>query len=716
MAEGNATSSWTAPSRSQVPSSSTPSSGHPAVKLTDWVGDVTSQSRAPAQGLGGAAQAYQAGVPGGPTSTGPPHCVVLAGATKVASSELGCLAASLAASATGRVALQAAAAACEAAGVASPTDLALAGSGDDLPQDTVDLILGGCGVSGVQEALEVLFKNSRDGLVGTLALQSRRRALGLQGPALPAPAPVRMALGEPRAVQQVKTALSGSMLPPSKQPRRATGADRSLRTQEEGKFKAAVARCFAQLEEIGTKSPRYLRVMEARRVRSDGTLRLQENTFIGRFSSDKSLDCARRKFESFMIFFQGLKLDPFALSEWDTAAWIADQANRGKSGPKRAIHALAWAEKAYEVNLSISSPLIQAQRSTGSSSKDVTAPKPARMATVQMLKNMEDLVHDAPSSLLKCWAGVFAALGHGVLRWADLQHSQDIKITSDAVFGSTWRMKGKRIITPWAALRKGFAGRDWGGTWITQMAKEELPGVDFVIRAPNSTWTGFQERIASFHDAQAALRSLLVISGMELGEAMTFTCHSWRHLYPTAGKQLDMPPDSIDDMGRWQHGTGMSGVYDSRACVSELLQKTKVVSAVVGGWSLVDPGCVPRSPPQPPHHQPPHQAREPQQRRARQRAEPAQPVGFVLHTGKGRLHAYAGGDYPVCKQWRCGSQDRPVPDALFASWEEAELLVFNACRSCASQHRCEFPEPSSSRASPARLPSVSSSSSSISSA
>ena len=120
-------------------SGSTSSSGHPANPQLVRVGDVTSHSRAPAQGLGGAAQAYQAGVPGRPTSTGPPHCEVLAGATKVASSKLGCLVASLANSATGRVALLA----CEAAGVASPTDLALAGSGDDLPQDTVDLILDG---------------------------------------------------------------------------------------------------------------------------------------------------------------------------------------------------------------------------------------------------------------------------------------------------------------------------------------------------------------------------------------------------------------------------------------------------------------------------------------------------------------------------------------------------------------------------------------------
>ena len=89
------------------------------------------------------------------------------------------------------------------------------------------------------------------------------------------------------------------------------------------------------------------------------------------------------------------------------------------------------------------------------------------MATMQMVLDMEDLVFEAPSLLLRCWAGAFAALGHGVLRWADLQHSEDITLTTDAVFGVTWRMKGKSIKTPWAALRKGFSTRDWGGAWVT---------------------------------------------------------------------------------------------------------------------------------------------------------------------------------------------------------------------------------------------------------
>ena len=152
---------------------------------------------------------------------------------------------------------------------------------------------------------------------------------------------------------------------------------------------------------------------------------------------------------------------------------------------------------------------------------------------------------------------------------------------------------GKTVQVPWAALRLGLRNRDWGKDWLAAMAEANLPGNDFVILAPNKEWTGFKERIADFYDAQAAMRALLIMGGMDATAAMEFSCHSWRHLYPTAGRQLDLNPDHINSMGHWAHGSGMAAKYDSMACVSELVQKVKVRDAFVGGWALVDPGCVP---------------------------------------------------------------------------------------------------------------------------
>ena len=186
---------------------------------------------------------------------------------------------------------------------------------------------------------------------------------------------------------------------------------------------------------------------------------------------------------------------------------------------------------------------------------------------------------------------------------------------------------------------------------------------------------------------------MLVISGMDLREAMTFSCHSFRHLYPTAGKQLGLKTDNIEAMGRWKPGGGMPELYDSRACVSELLQKSKVISAVTSGWVLVAPGCVPAKPPPttaPQHHHP---------RPVGPRGQSQGLVCYVLHTGKTKLHGYTGGPYSLCRQWKCGERDRPSMDALFVPIGETDLIHFEACRSCASQQRCTFPKSDASSAS-----------------
>ena len=54
-------------------------------------------------------------------------------------------------------------------------------------------------------------------------------------------------------------------------------------------------------------------------------------------------------------------------------------------------------------------------------------------------------------------AGVQVALGHGALRWSDLQHSKDLTLTDDALMGITWRMKKRSVQVPWAALRTGVS-------------------------------------------------------------------------------------------------------------------------------------------------------------------------------------------------------------------------------------------------------------------
>ena len=64
---------------------------------------------------------------------------------------------------------------------------------------------------------------------------------------------------------------------------------------------------------------------------------------------------------------------------------------------------------------------------------------------------------------------------------------------------------------------------------------------------------------------------------------MTFSCHSWRHLFPTAGRQLRLGNETLNDMGHWAPKSGMPQRYDSAVCVSELTGKATVRRAFQDG-------------------------------------------------------------------------------------------------------------------------------------
>ena len=215
------------------------------------------------------------------------------------------------------------------------------------------------------------------------------------------------------------------------------------------------------------------------------------------------------------------------------------------------------------------------------------------MATVEMLVCFEELVVSALSSILQCWACVQVALGHGVLRWSDLQHSKDLTLTDDASMGITWKMKKRSVQVPWAALRIGVSGRDWAFKWLEVLSHHGSPGKDFVILVFSRDLKSFKDLVANFYHCQSKLRTLLLHSGFTTSDAMTFSCHSWRHLFPTAGRQLRLSNETLNDMGRWAPNSGMPQRYDSAPCVSELTRKATVRRAFQGGWFMVSPGCVP---------------------------------------------------------------------------------------------------------------------------
>ena len=148
--------------------------------------------------------------------------------------------------------------------------------------------------------------------------------------------------------------------------------------------------------------------------------------------------------------------------EFDVVAFLRDQAGLGKSVPPRLFHTLAWFEKVFGFNLCTQSPLVRSQSSPPCKLPSAP-PKQAKMVQVKMVADMERFIRDAPTLPLRCYAGGFCCLAHGVLRWADLQWSWEINLTIDALVGVCWKMKKKRCMIAGAAIRRGFANTDWAG-------------------------------------------------------------------------------------------------------------------------------------------------------------------------------------------------------------------------------------------------------------
>ena len=179
------------------------------------------------------------------------------------------------------------------------------------------------------------------------------------------------------------------------------------------------------------------------------------------------------------------------------------------------------------------------------------------MATVEMLVCFDELVF--LHRRVFCNVGQVCRLlwAMGVLRWSDLQHSEDLTLTYDALMGITWRMKKRSVQVPWADLRIGVSGRDWAVKWLEVLSHHGLPGKDFVILAPSHDLKSFKDLVANFYHCQSILRTLVLQSVFTASEAMTFSCHSWRHVFPTAGRQLRLSNETLNDMGHWAPNSGM---------------------------------------------------------------------------------------------------------------------------------------------------------------
>ena len=402
----------------------------------------------------------------------------------------------------------------------------------------------------------------------------------------------------------------------------------------------------------------------------------------------------------------------------DIAAFSRDQADRGKSVPVRLYRALVWSEKAFGLTLHSSSPQVRSQASPASEGIR-PPPQAAVMVTVKMVADMESLISDAPTLPLRVYAGFNAALAHGVLRWSDLLWSNEIRLTADALVGLCWKMKRKQCQTPWAALRCGFTNTDWAARWLFQLGEAGLPGPDYTVRAVSKDGCRFTARIGGFNDGISMMRSLLIIAGMSAEDAVTYTMHSWRHLMPTAARQLRLTDSEQVEIGHWSVGSAMPRRYDAAACVTELTAKASITGAVARGWSIVPAGCVAVPPPPvpdaglvcslvpepsrpvhsitiasspsypPPPHVPPGKRRKLTKPVVRTVETAIVDVGrHVSHVNTGKTHLWKDGRKSVCRGWECGTPDAPASTAVFCGMgvKIKDTPVTPQCRRCYAQN------------------------------
>jgi len=479
----------------------------------------------------------------------------------------------------------------------------------------------------------------------------------------------------------------------------------TLRSQEDAALDKAIDRGISLVYLLGPEAPRmrpFASDQPACQQLDEGRIMLLRDVVRDRVRNPVNLHRIIRGAETFVMHARAMDLSLSKLSAWDLGAYLQLEKARPRGNPGLLLRSISWLSRAGDFQWPVADPLVKSQCGPDPSSEAAEPPAQAPCPTLRMLKDMEARVFDAKYLVLRVYAGFIALLAHGCLRFSDAQHSKGLGLTADAIIGMSWKMKKKKKHqVPWAALRHGLAATDWGAHWLSQLAEANLPGPDYLLVAPSLDLRGFRPSIAKYNDVANVMRALLMLSGHTAQEALTFTPHSWRHVYPTLGRQLQVPDEKLDEVGHWNPKSGMPRRYDSAACVSELAAKSSILAAVAAGWTPVAPGCVPNpapatpAPTTPAFGPAPSTPGAPPTKRLRRAATPNQRVAhhpsvkilvkdvIVLNTESGRHHFYAGHTATLCGLWQCGTAQQPASQAKFLDTAaQATVLPDSVCRRC----------------------------------
>ena len=388
-----------------------------------------------------------------------------------------------------------------------------------LPGVTVAEILGECAVNGAAEALKHMFRIARDGM-GSVSLMLLHLGPTRRAPSMP---DVTGQAWEGLLGSKAERRVLAAVDPAHPQKRvRHTKDETSLNVKLTEEMQKAIDNCFRVLNEPGYASPRYTRVKNPVKGQEESVMKLQTNAFIHNFSSPKGLNAARRKFETCLLAMRGG--EPFGPRGVDSGRLHHGAGTAWSKLPTEGGSVFGVGGTCVFAQLGIGVPSCPGTEIFVDPRCRNRARKPAKTASPEMVRQMGNLLFDPESHMLRCWAGAQCQLHMG----GPSGHQKPEVDQGFRVRGQL-ACEGQEDPCAMGCAEGGFTGRDWGSAWLSELAVGAVPGEDFILKAPNSSWTSFANRIADFSDGQADMRALLVKAGMTVKSVMEYSCHSWRH-------------------------------------------------------------------------------------------------------------------------------------------------------------------------------------------
>ena len=393
---------------------------------------------------------------------------------------------------------------------------------------------------------------------------------------------------EQKLAQGVEEDMSGHLMGPKV----------SLHERDDAQRAKAIDVGYLVLKHVGPVSSRYRQLYDGEAITQDQGMRdAFDDIIISGLEPSVVLNYGSECFR-FIHWLEALGVSLKDLSDLRVAGYIRNTQGRGKTVPGRVRNALVWLQRMADIDFGAEKVELSRMVRTGASTSSHNDPVAARMIPPEVVRLLERGCSKASTGVLRIFCGLGCLLTFGIKRWSDVQRIRSFELGEDALIAVSWKSKKKRSSFTWGALRSGFLEIGWAQSFLEALAEYGFPGEDYLIHAPKTDLMGFTKSPARWADAERGIHAALVDCGLPVDEAISFSLHSFRHLFVTAGRQLQIPEPAIDMMVGWtvKGASGMASVYDSVTASSELIYKDFVHKNFQKGWTLSQTGAIPMAP------------------------------------------------------------------------------------------------------------------------